>query len=154
PAKVPLLLPSLALAEAIAEEWRGQGDRLKPADLPLTQLANTAIDRVASDPKPVIDELVSYAGSDLVCYWAEGPESLVERQRQHWRPLLDDLALRHDALLTVHYGVMPRPQPPEALAALARHLATLSPFMLTGLTAATSSCGSLVIGLALTEGRL
>ena len=154
PAKAALILPSLAFAEAIAEEWRSQGERLKPANLPLTQLANTAIDRVAPDPKPVIDELVAYAGTDLVCYWAERPEGLVERQRRHWQPLLDDLALRHDALLTVHQGVVPRPQPPSALAALARHLSTLSPFALTGLTAATSSCGSLVIGLALTEGRV
>ena len=154
PAKAALLLPNLALAETIAEEWRSQGERLKPANLPLTQLANTAIDRVAPDPKPVIDELVPYAGSDLVCYWAERPEGLVERQRRHWQPLLDDLALRHDVLLRVHHGIMPRPQPPAALAALARHLSILSPFALTGLTAATSSCGSLVIGLSLTEGRV
>jgi len=154
PAKAALLLPSQAFAEAIAEEWRSQGERLKPANLPLTQLANTAIDRVAPDPKPVIEELIAYAGSDLVCYWAERPEGLVERQRRHWQPLLDDLTLRHDALLSVHHGIVPRPQPPAALAALTRRLQGLPPFTLAGLAAATSATGSLVIALALAEDRL
>ena len=154
PAKAALLLPSQAFAEAIAEEWRSQGERLKPANLPLTQLANTAIDRVAPDPKPVIDELIAYAGSDLVCYWAERPAGLVERQRRHWQPLLDDLALRHDALLSVHHGIVPRPQPPAALAALTHRLQSLPPFTLAGLAAVTGATGSLVIALALTEDRL
>jgi chaperone required for assembly of F1-ATPase len=122
--------------------------------MPLTQLANTAIDRVAPDPRPVLDELMGYAGTDLICYRAEAPESLVELQRRHWQPLLDDLTRRHDALLIVHYGIIPRAQPPAALAVLGRHLATLPPFVLTGLGAATRATGSLVIGLALTESLL
>ena len=150
--KSGLLLPSLAFAEAIAEEWRSQGERLKPAAMPLTQLANTAIDRVAPDPKSTIDELMGYAGTDLTCYRAEAPESLVERQRRHWQPLLDDLARRHEVLLSVHHGIIPRPQPLAALARLGRHLAAQPPFILTGLAAATRATGSLVIALALAEG--
>jgi len=152
--KSGLLLPSLAFAEAIAEEWRSQGERLKPAAMPLTQLANTAIDRVAPDPKPTIDELMGYAGTDLTCYRAEAPASLVEHQRRHWQPLLDDLARRHDVRLSVHPGIIPHPQPPAALATLGRHLAAQPPFILAGLAAATRAMGSLVIGLALAEDQL
>ena len=152
--KSGLLLPSLAFAEAIAEEWRSQGERLKPAAMPLTQLANTAIDRVAPDPKSTFDELMGYAGTDLTCYRAEAPESLVERQRRHWQPLLDDLARRHDVRLSVHPGIIPHPQPPAALATLGRHLAAQPPFILAGLAAATRATGSLVIGLALAEDQL
>jgi len=120
--------------------------------MPLTQLANTAIDRVGPDPKPTIDELLDYAGTDLTCYRAEAPESLVEHQRRHWQPLLDDLARRHEVLLSVHHGIIPRPQPLAALARLGRHLAAQPPFILTGLAAATRATGSLVIALALAEG--
>jgi chaperone required for assembly of F1-ATPase len=122
--------------------------------MPLTQLANTAIDRVAPDPRPVLDELMDYAGTDLTCYRAEAPASLVELQQHHWQPLLDDLARRHDVLLSVHHGIVPRPQPPAALAILGRHLAALPPFILAGLGAAVRATGSLVIGLALAEGLL
>ena len=122
--------------------------------MPLTQLANTAIDRVAPDPGSAVGELMGYAGTDLICYRAEAPASLVEHQRHHWQPLLDDLARRHDVLLSVHQGIIPHPQPPAALANLGRHLAEQPPFILTGLAAATRATGSLVIGLALAEGLL
>jgi chaperone required for assembly of F1-ATPase len=122
--------------------------------MPLTQLAYTAIDRVAPDPAPVIEGLMGYAGTDLVCYRSEGPEGLVARQQSLWQPLLDDLARRHGALLTVHQGIVPRPQPAAALAALRRQVDKLPPFPLTGLAAATPITGSLVIALALADGRL
>ncbi len=144
----------MGLAEALAEEWRAQGETIKPGSMPLTQLANTAIDRIAPDPAAAIDELLAYAGSDLVCYRAETPLSLVQRQQDLWQPLLDWMAQRHDALLAVHSGIMPRPQPAAALAALRRHLTRLSPLGLAGLMAATQVCGSLVIALALAEGRV
>lgn len=154
PAKADLKLPSRALAEAIAAEWAGQGEKVKPATMPMTQLANTAIDRVAPDPAPAIEELLAYAGTDLLCYWADAPPSLVERQQARWQPLLDWLALRHDAPLAVHAGVIPRPQPEATLRALGRRLADLSPFTLAGLAAATQTSGSLVIALALAEGQV
>lgn len=122
--------------------------------MPLTQLANTAIDRIAAAPGTVIDEMIGYAGTDLLCYRAEGPSGLVERQQRLWQPLLDDLARRHDVLLAVHRGVVPRPQRGEALSILRRILAELDPFALTALSAAARVCGSLVIALALVEDRL
>jgi chaperone required for assembly of F1-ATPase len=154
PARAQLLLASRALAEAVAEEWRAQGERLSPASLPLTQLVNTAVDRVSPNPGPVIDELLGYAGTDLVCYRAERPDGLVRRQERQWQPLLDDLARRHDVLLHVHRGIVPRPQPAEALACLGRLLAQFDALRLTAMAAATAVCGSLVIALALIEGRI
>ncbi len=149
-----LKLPNRALAEAIAAEWAGQGDKLKPATMPLTQLANTAIDRVAPDPAPAIEELLAYAETDLLCYRAEAPPGLVERQRALWQPLIDWLARHHDAPLAVHVGVIPRPQPEAALAALRRRLCSFSALRIAGLATATQSCGSLVIALALAEGKI
>ncbi len=154
PAGGELRLASRALAEAVAAEWRAQAERVRPASMPLTQLVSTALDRVAPDPEPVIAEVMGYAGTDLVCYRAEAPASLVERQRRHWQPLLDDLARRHDVLLTVHQGIVPRPQPPGALSILRRRVGSLDPLQLTALAAATRACGSLVIALALAEGLL
>jgi len=151
---MPLKLPTEALAQAIAEEWAGQGDHIKPATMALTQLSNTAIDRVAGNPAPAIQELLAYAGADLLCYRAGEPAALVERQQKLWQPLLDWLALRHDAPLAVHAGVIHKPQPEPSIAALRRHLGSLSPFELTGLAAITPLAGSLVIALALHEGRI
>jgi chaperone required for assembly of F1-ATPase len=122
--------------------------------MPLTQFANTAIDRVAGDPAALVRELLAYGGTDLLCYWAEEPASLVERQQKLWQPLLDWLALRHDAPLAVHAGIMARAQPEASIAALCRHLTGLSPFALAGLAAATQTAGSLVIALALHAGRI
>jgi chaperone required for assembly of F1-ATPase len=154
PAAAEFRLPSRALGEAIAEEWRAQGDRLKPSSAPLTQLAYTAIDQIAGEPAPVINELLGYAGTDLVCYRAEGPESLVQRQQRQWQPLLDDLLRRHNVLLIVHRGVLPRQQPQAALSSLRRLVSAQGAFVLAGLAAAVRACGSLVIGLALSEGAL
>lgn len=154
PAKAAQLLPTRALAEAVAAEWRAQGERIKPAEMALSQFVNTAIDRVAPDPAAVIEGLIAYAGTDLVCYRAEAPVELVERQHRLWQPLLDWLQARHGAALAVHRGMLPGPQPEAALAALRRHLAALDPFRLTALDAAARMAGSVVIGLALLEGRL
>ena len=154
PAKAPLKLPTQALAEAIATEWAGQGENLELGTMPLTQLANTATDRVVPDPAPAIEELLAYAAIDLLCYRAEAPPSLVERQQAQWQPLLDWLALRHGAPLAVHAGVIPRPQPVATLSALRRRLADQSAFVLAGLAAATQTCGSLVIAFALAEGQV
>jgi len=122
--------------------------------MPLSQLANTALDRVAPQPMTVIEGLLAYAGTDLVCYRAEAPESLSERQQRLWQPLLDWLEARHGAALTVHWGVLPRPQPDAAIQRLGRHIASLDPFTLVALDLATRTAGSLVVGLALVERRL
>src|SRR5437773_3615878 len=88
PAGNALAAPTLSLAQAIAAEWEAQGERIDPATMPLTRLANTIIDGVAPNPEPVADEIVEYLGSDLVCYRASTPEGLLAKQAQHWHPVL------------------------------------------------------------------
>jgi chaperone required for assembly of F1-ATPase len=154
PAGKPFLLPTASLADAIAAEWQAQGEQVKPATMPLMQLAATAIDQVAVDPAPVVKSVAGFAVTDLVCYRAESPRSLFERQEQLWQPLVDWVRLHYDAPLIVVAGVMPRPQPPEALRAIEAAVAVLDPFRLTALASATGAAGSIVLGLALLEGRL
>jgi len=118
PASKPFLLPTAGLAEAIAAEWQAQGEQIKPASMPLMQLAATAIDKVAEAPQATAASVAGFAATDLVCYRAESPRSLFERQEQLWQPLVDWARLHYDAPLIVVTGVMPRPQPPEALRAI------------------------------------
>ncbi|HZL60180.1 MAG TPA: ATP12 family protein [Stellaceae bacterium] len=153
PAKAPLVLRSGALAEAIAAEWRAQGDRIKPAELPLTRIASTAIDRVQPHRMAVVREIAKYAGTDLVCYRAERPPELAERQRQAWQPILDWAASRY-APLTVTQGVAPVTQPAPSLAAYAAAVEAYDAMLLTALSMATPALGSLVLALALFEGRI
>lgn len=154
PAAKPFLLPTSSLAEAVAAEWQAQGEQIKPASMPLMQLAATAIDKVAEAPRATVASVAGFAATDLVCYRAEGPRSLFERQEQLWQPLVDWARLHYDAPLIVVTGVMPRPQPPEALRAIEMAVAALEPFRLTALASATGAASSVVLGLALLEGRL
>jgi chaperone required for assembly of F1-ATPase len=154
PAGKPFLLPTASLAEAIAAEWHTQGEQIRPADMPLMQLASTAIDRVAEAPEPTVKAIAGFAATDLLCYRAERPRSLFERQERLWQPLVDWARLQYDAPLIVVTGIMPRPQPPEALRAIEAAVVALEPFRLTALAAATAAAGSVLLGLALLEGRL
>ena len=154
PAKRPLVLPALPLAEAIAAEWQAQGDTVDPLAMPQMRLASIAIDLVMPRREEVLAELGKYAGTDLVCYRAEHPPELVARQHSVWQPLVDWATLRFDAPLAVTAGIVPVAQPPATLHAFAAALAAYDPLRLTALHAATAACGSLVIALALIEGRL
>ncbi|MEI8394154.1 MAG: ATP12 family protein [Rhodospirillaceae bacterium] len=154
PAKTLLLVPTLALAEAIATEWQAQGEEIRPVTMPLTALASTTLDLTTKQREAVIDQLAAYAGTDLVCYRVEHPPELVAREVAVWQPLLDWAALRHDAALLVAIGVMPRPQPEGACRALRAAVAAFDDWVLTALQMATTGCGSVVIGLALIEGRV
>lgn len=154
PGKCALRVPSRALADAVAAEWRGQGIAVSPLTLPLTRLVSTAIDRVPPRRDAVIAEIANYATTDLLCYRVENPPELAERQRQVWQPLLDWAVERHDAALTVTHGITPVPQPPAALAAIERAIAAHDAMRLVALHLATTSCGSVVIGLALLAERL
>lgn len=154
PAGKPFLLPTASLAEAIAAEWQGQGEQVRPATMPLMQLAATAIDRVADAAEATVKAIAGFAATDLVCYRANGPRSLFERQEQLWQPLVDWARLQYDAPLLVVTGIMPRPQPPEALRAIEAAVGALELFRLTALASATGAAGSVVLGLALLEGRL
>ena len=154
PAKRALVAPSRALAEAIAAEWLAQGDTVDPYTMPMTRLTSSAIDLVAPRRAAIVAELLNYAGTDLVCYHAEHPPELVARQLATWQPLVDWATLRFDAPLAVTSGILPVSQPAATLRAFAASLETYDAMLLTALHAVTISCGSLVIGLALLEGRL
>ncbi|MSP87306.1 MAG: ATPase [Alphaproteobacteria bacterium] len=154
PAKSPLVLPTEALVAAIAAEWVAQGDRIRPYTMPMMSLACTAIDRAAPNRERMVEDIVAYGGTDLVCYRADGPADLVQRQIKVWQPLVDWVALVHDAPLTVTAGIVPLGQPATALRALTAAVAGFDDFGLAGLSLATSTAGSLVIALALASGRL
>lgn len=154
PAKAPLVVASRALAEAIAEEWQQQGDEVVTASLGLTSLANAALDVVARRRPEIVREIVNYAGTDLVCYRADHPPALAARQHEAWQPLLDWATSRYDAPLTVTMGVTPVAQPEPSLQALARAVDAYDTMALTALQLATSACGSLIVALALVEGRI
>lgn len=154
PAKIELVLPSRALAEAIAAEWQAQGDKIDPASMPLLQLANTAIDRVTPDPAKIVAEILAYAETDLVCHWAPEPAELLERQRQIWQPLLDWAALACDAPLQPVSGFVASRQAEAALASLRSLIEAQAPFRLTGLHLLTIVTGSMVVALAVLAGRL
>ncbi len=151
PGRVPLALPTVALAAAVADEWRAVGETLDPRAMPLTGLANAAIDRITPDPATFAAGLARYGESDLVCYRAEAPEALVERQAAAWNPLLAWAGNRYDVTFCVTSGVMPVAQPPATIATMGRAVATLSPFMLAGLSPMVTTTGSLIIALALIE---
>jgi chaperone required for assembly of F1-ATPase len=154
PAKRELAVPTQPLAAAIAAEWDAQRPDIRPATMKLTRLAATVIDRTARQRDAVIAEIAGYAGTDLVCYRADHPPALAARQHATWQPLIDWAALRYDAPLAVTAGVIPLAQPQTSLKALAAAVAEHDDFRLTALHDATAACGSLVIALALVEGRL
>jgi chaperone required for assembly of F1-ATPase len=154
PAGKPLVVPGAALAEAIAAEWADQGETVRPATMPLTQLAATALDRIGPERPAIVERLLSYAATDLLCYRADFPPDLAERQHAAWQPLLDWAAAELAAGLTVTVGVMAVEQPPAALAALAERLAAHDTWRLAAIQAACAAAGSLVLALALAEGRL
>jgi len=153
-AKRDLTVPSAALASAIATEWNTQEGDVRPAEMPLTQIANTAVDRVMPQRALIVQQIANYAGTDLVCYRATRPPELTARQQAEWQPLVDWAVLRYDAPLEVTVGVVPIAQPPASLRAFATAVAEYDDFMLAALHLATAVCGSLVIALALVEGRL
>ena len=154
PGRNLLRVPTEELAEAIASEWNAQGETVDPRSMPLTGLANAAIDRVAPDPAGFARTLADYGESDLLCYRAEGPQSLVERQEQGWGPLLAWARTRFGVELETTTGVMHRRQPAETVERLGRAAAARSPFQLAGLAPLVTIAGSLIVALALAEGAI
>lgn len=154
PAKASLLLPTAALAEAVAAEWRAQGDRVDPTTMPLTRLVNTVIDGVRRRREEVVRAVAAYGTSDLLCYRAEAPVALVERQARVWQPLVDWAERRFDVALAVTAGIVHVAQPPATLAKLSAAVEAYDDFGLGALQLATGAAGSLIIGLALLEGEI
>ena len=111
PARAPLILPTRALAEIAAEEWREVGEFIDPATMPITRIVNSALDAVAKRRSEVADDCARYAGSDLLCYRAEEPRRLVERQSLHWDPVLAWAKDTHGWRFTLAGGVVHVAQP-------------------------------------------
>lgn len=154
PARVPLIVPYPDLAARIADEWRGQGDRIEPRSMPLTGLANAAIDRVSPDPASFAGALARYAETDLLCYRAAEPPELVARQIAVWNPIIEWTGHRYDCAFALATGIVHVAQPPETVARLSIAIAAYSPFALAALSPIVTIAGSLIIALALAEGEI
>ncbi|AJE45400.1 ATP12 family chaperone protein [Celeribacter indicus] len=154
PAKVPLLVPTRALAELIAEEWDAQEGEIDPNTMPATRSANSAIDKVATQRAEVADLLSDYGDSDLLCYRAEAPEDLAAQQAEGWDPLLDWAATHLGARLAPRGGVMHAPQDAQALAALRARVHALTPFELAAFHDLVTLSGSLILAFAVIQDRL
>ena len=154
PGGTVLALPGANLAQAIAGEWRQQGDEIVPTAMPLLRLANTVLDGIGPNRDAVIQSILRFGEHDLICYRAEQPPDLAVLQDQGWSPLLAWVAEAHGVRLAVGAGLAHVPQPEEALAALAKAVAGKDDFALAALHVMASITGSLVLGLALAEGRI
>lgn len=154
PARQALSVPSAELAELVAEEWRAQGERIDPLTMPLTRLVNVALDAVAVRRDEVIAEIVKYAGSDLLCYRAGGPEGLVAEQAAHWDPVLDWVRDALGVRLVMVEGVTFASQPEASLEAVRRSVADLDPLRLAATHTMMTLTGSAVLALAVLRGHL
>lgn len=154
PRKAPLAVPSARLAEAVAAEWRAQGEEIDPHTMPITKLVNSAIDGVTGQEASVVDDILAHAGSDLLCYRASGPEGLLALQAEAWDPVLSWAARSLGAPLSLAEGVMHVSQPEASLKALRAHVEPLDAFRLSALHVMTTLTGSALLPLAVARGQL
>lgn len=154
PRKVVLAVPHRALAEAIAAEWNAQGEEIDPVTMPLTRFANSIIDGVIGREAEVRADIVKYAASDLLCYRAEGPVGLVQRQAAAWDPVIRWARRALEARLVLTAGVMPVAQPASALEGIAAALKPLDAYRLTSIHVMTTLTGSALLALAHCHGEL
>ena len=154
PARHALAVADRSIADALAAEWEAQAERLDPATMPLTRIVNAAIDRVAGELAAVRADIVKYAASDLICYRAEGPQSLVEAQAVAWDPLLAWARETLGARFVLAGGIVHVEQDAATLAAIDAAVAPVEALGLAALHTVTSLTGSAVIALALLCGRL
>ena len=154
PGKALLVVPTEGLAKAIAEEWGTAGETVDPRAMPLTGLANAAIDQVPPDRLTFAAGLAKYAEADLACYRAEGPQTLAERQATSWDGLLRWARRRFDVDFAVTTGIIHVNQPPATVERLAHEVAAREAFHVAGLSPLVTVGGSLVAALAVTEDAL
>jgi chaperone required for assembly of F1-ATPase len=154
PAKAPLVLPTLTLAQLVADEWEAQVTIIDSTVMPATRLAFTAIDRIRETRAEVAAEVAAYAGSDLLCYWAEHPTPLVELQTRDWGGMLDWAKAELDLHLKPVSGIIHAPQSPAALASVEALALTLDDFTLAGVAYGAGLLGSTVLSLALRAGKV
>jgi chaperone required for assembly of F1-ATPase len=152
PAGKPLVVPTQALAQEMAGEWNRPGETIDPREMPLTGLANAAIDVVAPDPESFAAHIAGYGESDLVCYRAEYPRKLADRQAKGWDPLLDWARRRFEVDFASSCGIVHVPQPEPTVQRLACAVSALDQYRLAGLSKLVTIGGSLVAGLAVLEG--
>ncbi|MQQ08438.1 ATPase [Epibacterium sp. SM1979] len=148
PAKAALVLPTLAMAQAVAAEWDAQVDHVDPNSMSCTRSANAAIDKVAIQHAEVADMLADYGDSDLLCYRADSPQALVERQSEAWDVALVWAAEVLGARLAARTGIMHAGQDPAALTVLREKTHAFSAFELAAFHDLVSMSGSLVLGFA------
>ena len=154
PGKLPLILPTSAMAHAIAEEWDAQDGEIDPLTMPTTRSANSAVERVAPQHAAVAQMLAAYAETDLLCHRAEQPEELVQLQVEGWDPVLDWADQKYGARLQVGAGILPIQQSQDALGRLAKAVEDTPAFPMTALHDMISLTGSIVLGLAMADGHL
>lgn len=154
PKRAALLLPTSALAHAVAAEWGAQGDDIDPRSMPLTGLSNAAIDHVAPDPSAFVATLAGYAETDLLCYRADDPPPLVALQAAAWDPILAWARRRYAVDFVVTSGVIHKAQPLDTVARLATAIGERGDFQLAGLQPLVTISGSLIIALALADGHI
>ncbi|MFM1815841.1 MAG: hypothetical protein RLZ98_2536 [Pseudomonadota bacterium] len=154
PAKAALVLPTKPLAEAVADEWRAQSEFVNPATMPLTRLANSTIDGVVARLDEVRSDAARYAGSDLLCYRAEGPAALVELQAEAWDPVIASVEARIGARFIVTSGIMPATQPAETLEKVAAWFRAGDAFAIAPLHVITTISGSCILAIAHAEGLI
>ncbi|WP_417463320.1 ATP12 family chaperone protein [Kordiimonas sp.] len=152
PAKASLILPTRALADAVAMEWDAQEDKILPDTMPQTRLASTALDRVAPRHSDVVAEVAAFGGTDLLCYRADEPEELIQRQNRVWNPYLEWAKAELGAPLRITSGILPVAQENASLEHLKARVAGHDAFELTALHGLTNALGSLVLTLAYMEG--
>ncbi|KAF0230991.1 MAG: hypothetical protein FD175_860 [Beijerinckiaceae bacterium] len=145
-----------AAAALLVEEWSAQGERIDPATMPVTRILHAAIDHVVNARQEVIDDILNYAGTDVVCYRAADPDRLVELQQQHWDPVLAHIAAAYGARFVLSEGIRYVEQTPEAIAALRQPVTALapSPAALAALHVLTTLAGSALIALSVADGYL
>ena len=154
PARHLLAVPTAGLAAVLEAEWAAQGERINPATMPLTRLANAAIDGVAGEIEAVRADIVAYAGSDLLCYRPDGPEGLVARTNALWNPVVDWAERDLGARMVLAEGVMPVEQEAQAMAAIAAAVPTDPPLLVAATHVLTTLTGSALLALAVVHGAL
>ena len=154
PGRAPLALPTEALANCVAEEWREQLEEISPKNMPMTRFVNTAIDRVRPRLQEVVDEIAAYTATDLLCYRTGAPEELTARQAAAWPPLLEWAETRYGVAFRVTQSIMPVRQDEATLAVIRNEIGAQDEFALSGIHSLTVASGSIVIALSVAEGRL
>ena len=151
PARKPVSVPTQRLAEDIAAEWNAAEDKIDPRAMPLTGLANAAIDRVAPDKKSFASGIAKYAEADLASYRAEGPQGLIDAQAEHWDELLAWGRRRFDVDFRTTNGLLHVDQPPATVERLGHAVSALDPYRLAGLSPLVTIGGSLLAALGVLE---